>query len=91
MMKFYKDLIGRVSSFANAIWESGQGLVEFLIIVAIVSAVMVGVISALGPSLKSDLPEVYCTIINNGSPNGDPGLTWGWASETNTCVEVSVN
>ena len=76
---------------ASTIWDRGEGLVEFILILTIVTAVLAGVFAALGPSLKSDLPEVYCTIINNGSPNGDPGLTWGWAPETNTCVEISVN
>jgi hypothetical protein len=78
----------KMKLFASAILEKGQGLFEFLVILTIVSTVVMSVFAALGPSLKGDLAEVYCTVINEGPPFGDPNLTWAWMPETDSCVEA---
>ena len=42
--------------------EKGQALVEYVLIIALISIVLIGVINTFGGVLKDKITEAYCAI-----------------------------
>ena len=53
--------------------EKGQALVEYVLIIALVAVVIIGVISTFGGVLKDKITEVSCSIAGQVYDEGDDG------------------
>ena len=51
--------------------NKGQALVEYVLIIALISIVLIGVINTFGGVLKDKITEASCAISNQQYNNGD--------------------
>ena len=52
--------------------KKGQALVEYVLIIALVAVMIIGVISTFGGVLKDKITEVSCSIAGQEYNEGDP-------------------
>ena len=52
--------------------NKGQALVEYVLIIALVAVMIIGVISTFGGVLKDKITEVSCSIAGQEYNEGDP-------------------
>ncbi len=54
--------------------EKGQALVEYLLIIAIISVIVVGIVKLLGGYLQDSITKTSCSLVNKVYVEGDkPG------------------
>ena len=56
----------------NKLNNKGQALVEYVLIIALVAVMIIGVISTFGGVLKDKITEVSCSIAGQEYNEGDP-------------------
>lgn len=64
--------------------NKGQALVEYVLIIALVAVMIIGVISTFGGVLKDKITEVSCSISGQEYNEGEPGESGdGFCQSTN--------
>ena len=71
----------------NKLNNKGQALVEYVLIIALVAVMIIGVISTFGGVLKDKITEVSCSISGQEYNEGDPNKSGDAFCKTTTTVE----
>ncbi len=67
--------------------KKGQALVEYVLIIALVAVMIIGVISTFGGVLKDKITEVSCSISGQEYNEGDEGKSGDGFCQSTTVVE----
>lgn len=67
--------------------KKGQALVEYVLIIALVSVVIIGVITTFGGVLKDKITEVSCSIAGQEYDPGEDGKSGDGFCKTASVIE----
>lgn len=67
--------------------KKGQALVEYVLIIALVAVMIIGVISTFGGVLKDKITEVSCSISGQEYNEGDESKSGDGFCQSTTVVE----